>query len=126
MYASSVKQIIISGHMLIKQPKELYTTATHTNLRITSVCINISKQPINPCSLKFMMAAASLICSSLSYYTIAVRQAKKKKTYLCPDRVAWLHSTLILNSPVSCDTEKKGLLSEQMVKFTQASLAKNC
>jgi hypothetical protein len=27
---------------------------------------------------------------------------------------------------VSCDTEKKGLLSEQMVKFTQASLAKNC
>lgn len=83
MYASSVTQIIISGHMLIKQPKELYTTATHTNLRITSVCINISKQPINPCSLKFMMAAASLTCSSLSYYMIEVRQAKKKKlTYV--------------------------------------------
>jgi len=51
-----------------------------------------------------MMAAASLTCSSLSYYTTEVRQ--ERKTYLCPDRVPWLHSTLILNCPMSCDTEK--------------------
>jgi hypothetical protein len=49
-----------------------------TDLCITSVRINVSKQPINPGSLKLMMAAASFISRydaiTLSNYTAEVSQ----------------------------------------------------
>jgi hypothetical protein len=70
MYVSSVTQII-SDHTLIKKTKELYTIVTHTNLRITSVCIDISKQPINPWSpihdgsYKFNMQFFKLLFNSI-------------------------------------------------------------
>jgi hypothetical protein len=100
------KNIGSLGQILRNQTKELQSTVKHTNLWITSVCIDISKQPIDPCSLQFMMAAASLKCS---YDHITLKSSynwshPRKRAYLCPDRVAWLHSTLILNSPASsCD-----------------------
>jgi hypothetical protein len=53
-----------------------------TDSWITGVCINVSKQPFSPGSLKLVMAAASFICSydamilSNYTYTAQVWQAK--------------------------------------------------
>ena len=51
MYAFGVTHIIILGHTLFQKTKELYIVVTHTNLRITIVCINIYKHPLKPCRL---------------------------------------------------------------------------
>jgi hypothetical protein len=55
MYAFGVTHIIILGHTLFQKTKELYIVVTHTNLRITIVCFNGYKHPLNSSNRRTLM-----------------------------------------------------------------------